>query len=103
MMVPLSWMMSLLFSPLGDRVWVGPGIGAAPRRDQTAGAAGEEVAALPAPAPSADLAAAARSLPRSSLLAARLPPRPALPRPALPVLTSERRQQQRVTWAGPSP
>lgn len=27
-MVPLSWMMSLLFSPFGDRAWVGPGIGA---------------------------------------------------------------------------
>lgn len=26
MLVPLSWTMSLLFSPFGERAWVGPGI-----------------------------------------------------------------------------
>lgn len=95
MMVPLSWMMSLLFSPLGDRVWVGPGIGAVPRTQHTAGLAAEEVAALPAPAPQPSPPPPAPSqlpAPRSS------GSRPALPRPALPALTSERRQRPRVTW-----
>lgn len=85
MMVPLSWMMSLLFSPFGDRVWVGPGIGALPRMETNrCGLAGEEggcVSPSRSPAPRADRACRLLAA-RSSLLL--FGSRPALSRPALP-------------------
>lgn len=93
MIVPLSWMMSLLFSPFGDRVWVGPGIGALPKKGtNSCGPADEEggrVSPSRSPAPHAD---------RACLLYARsLLPAPATTPPScVPpsrLLTSKRQQQ----------
>lgn len=102
-MVPLlSWMMSLLFSPFGDRVWVGPGIGALPRKGTNrCGLAGEEGSCV------FPLACLLRTDRACRLLAHCLLPAPARAPPsygpALWQLTSERRQQHPGHVAGLSP
>lgn len=87
-MVPLSWMMSLLFSPFGDRVWVGPGIGALPRMGTNrCGLAGEEGGCVsPSRSPARPLLAQTAPAACSQLAApsSALGSRPALSRPALP-------------------